>query len=948
MSRGGVSGEARRGVSRAHSARVTALGFALLLTGLGFSGVTAPPARAASTAADPPDYRQTKTLTREHLEADKSTTLVDTREVTVSVDVTTDLQNRERVLVSWTGAHPTGGRTADPYGEKGLGQEYPVVILECRGVENPAQGEEQLSPETCWTTSRNERNGAQSSGEAVWAHDRYADPERIALGGSVPDWPTDVSGSPVCETDTATFRNFLVPFRAASGTVYWNCFSPTTTTAPEQATDAALPANEVFASTALDGTGQMLFEVRTDDVNASLGCSEDVACSLVVIPIMGISCADSDKQCRKTGYWEPGTLRADLGEGYDFAVSSNFWWSESNWRNRFTVPLSFAPPPDVCNIFDDRPPVSFYGSYLLSQATLQWAPAYCLDRERFRFQHNRANEAQARRQVGTADAVAAFVSDPMTNGSLDVAYAPTAVTGFGIGFVIDKAGNAGEVTSLRLTPRLVAKLLSESYPAFNDIRNGHCDISGDADVEVLKSADVPARDAIAPPLPEGGCEIRTTAERTEKVDGTNAPVEYTTIAEGVLDLVDNPLSITTDPEFKALNPDVPARGQVSEAVLLSLAQDSDVVRALTSWIAADPAASSFLAGNPDEHGMRVNGYYKGISLPTGDWPLLDQYIYPIPPSGDTCTRELGLSTPNLQRYASPVATLQMTSEALLDAWPYSQVSGTRTSVDYPCKWSRPRLGYGTRFMLSLVPIADADRLGLHVAELRTPSDGGGAQFHGPTDAAMASALSAFSQEAAGEVFTADYSAMPVDSYPGTMIVHTAALVDCPDNTTTDCLDTEEAADVAEFIRVAITEGQVKGRGNGQLPDGYLPVQPSGPTAALYAAAQLSAEAIEKQDPSLIRPAPTATPTVPAFTLPVTGDPPATNPVTTNPVTTNPTVDGLPAADGPESVVASPVVKTKVDTSGPAGAVIPSMMGVALAGAVGAPILRRLSTRRWPR
>ncbi|HMO11708.1 MAG TPA: hypothetical protein PKB06_09455, partial [Actinotalea sp.] len=90
--------------------------------------------------------------------------------------------------------------------------------------------------------------------------------------------------------------------------------------------------------------------------------------------------------------------------GPDPAVSPYFWWSESNWRNRFGVPLSFALPPNACDVLDPRAPVDMYGSELLNQASLQWAPAYCLRQDRFKFRHNRMPEAVSLRLLGTGEA----------------------------------------------------------------------------------------------------------------------------------------------------------------------------------------------------------------------------------------------------------------------------------------------------------------------------------------------------------------------------------------------------------------------------------------------------------------------------------------------------------------------------------------------------------------
>ncbi|WP_448631230.1 hypothetical protein [Cellulomonas soli] len=87
--------------------------------------------------------------------------------------------------------------------------------------------------------------------------------------------------------------------------------------------------------------------------------------------------------------------------GVAAAVSPAYWWSASNWRHRFVVPLTFALPPDACDVLDDRAPVQMYGSELLNQATLQWAPAYCLRDDRFKFRHNRQPETAALRLLGT-------------------------------------------------------------------------------------------------------------------------------------------------------------------------------------------------------------------------------------------------------------------------------------------------------------------------------------------------------------------------------------------------------------------------------------------------------------------------------------------------------------------------------------------------------------------
>ncbi len=126
-------------------------------------------------------------------------------------------------------------------------------------------------------------------------------------------------------------------------------------------------------------------------------------------------------------------------------------------------------------------------------------------------------------------------------------------SGFAITYVIDDA-NGQAYTKLRLSPRLLAKLLTESYPAALPIKQ-----------------------------------------------------EYAALSN-------NPLNITLDPEFIKLNPGIAQGVSASDAAstLLALSSDSDVIRALTTYINDDPAARAWLNGKPDPWGMVVNPAYKHI------------------------------------------------------------------------------------------------------------------------------------------------------------------------------------------------------------------------------------------------------------------------------------------------------------------------------------------------
>ena len=722
-----------------------------------------------SRGQDGASFTATKVISRTHLQPDGTELPVFEHEVTVTADHTTELRGRERVHITWEGARPSGGRASNPYGESGLSQEYPVVILQCRGVddESAAQGR-RLRPETCWTTTSIQRSVVVPHRTAVWRHDRFeSESDRTERSGLDP-FPTSE-----CEVPSqAIFSARITPFVAADGEVFLACDA--NHMPPEAAVGASFPPAEVAAFSSEDGSGAMDFEVRSDVENASLGCSRRVACAIVVIPILGVSCVDADVECRRNGTFLPGSSNFDGAEPHP-AVSPRFWWSESNWRNRITIPISFGLPPDVCEVLDSRAPVGFFGSELLSQAALQWAPAYCLDEDRFKFQHNRMPDDAGFSLMSTGGAVAALVSGlQKLRGEDPVGFAPTAVSGFGIGYVIDRPGNAGEYDRLRLNGRLLAKLLTQSYPA--------------------------------------------------SVLGLGHP-----------GLEQNPLSINLDPEFKKLNPGLDDKDREAAATVLSLSNSSDVIGSLTAYIASDPAAMAFIGGQPDPWGMKVNPSYEDIEVPRREWPMLDDFKPEALPG--TC-RHANNAVPYLSQVAAPVTSLRTIAEALIDAWPNVQTTCEGPLAGGVFKTGRvDRQPFGQRFMMGVVSLGDAARFGLRTAALETRPK----TYFGPDQGSLARGIALAEQKEKYEPFLLDQSDVRKDgrAYPGTMVVYTAARL--------RGMAKPDAKVVASFVRISTNEGQVPGRANGHLPEGFLPIRETGVTAKLHTSATEVAAAIEAQE-----------------------------------------------------------------------------------------------------
>jgi hypothetical protein len=800
-------------------------------------------------------FTASKTVTRVFIQDDGSTETVDSRDVTLNVDHTLNLRGRERVAISWSGAHPSGGRASDPYGENGLKQEYPMLIMQCRGIDDPSLPKaQQLDRTTCWTSTKQQRSQSIDGDDAVWRHDVHATEEEQGL-------KTGLAPIPEACKDVPSDSTHLTPFVAANGTVYPGCNA--STMPPEAAVGAAFPPAEVAAFTDTEGNGSVNYEVRSATENESLGCTSSTPCSLVAIPIMGISCKDSNAQCQATGRFRPGA--SNFGsEGVDAAVSPVYWWSESNWRNRIAVPLTFGLPPDACDVLDSRAPTAFYGSELMSQASLQWAPAYCLNKKRFKFQHNRLGDEPAFTLVENGTAPAAFVSGTRESDSTErIGYAPTAVTGFAIAFVVDEPDNKGERKTLNLTPRLLAKLLTQSYAG---------------------------------------------STRGQQHPGMEK----------------NPLSVNQDPEFQEINPGLDSISREAAATVLSLSESSDVLTSLTAYIQDDPEAKAFVSGKPDPWGMVVNPSYRKLELPVASVPLLDNFV---PTSQQECQQQN--TTPYLTQVAAPVNSLSKIAQAVLDGWPNVQTRAERSSSTDPCKFGRiDRQGVGSRFMLGIVSLGDAERYGLRTASLRTGA-GAARTYVAPSTASISAAVKVAKPQGVRKAFDLSQATIrkTKGAYPGAMIVYTVAKI--------RGLDKTQATTVASFIRIATTEGQVVGSGNGRLPSGFVPITKKGPTSALYAQAQKVADLIEQQKEPAKKPD-KATPTkrAPAAAAPA------------GPVAV-PAAPAAPAVAAPASAPAATteIVATSSTSSGPAQSLLPVLVALLLLAGLGGPGTRLVAEWR---
>ncbi len=692
-----------------------------------------------------------------------------------------------------------------------------MVILECRGT---ASGVNQATPQTCWTQDWGSRyqDSFTDNADGSWPSyrlDHDASSPGAADVGVPSNLPPGAFGD--CQSEeTGSFAapiQYWVPWVAADGTVYDGGLGGVCGEPPEATNvgGSALPSNETYGVTRTDGTGSTEFDAFNATENATLGCSQTVTCSLVAVPIMGIDC-DADligvsptsaeqaaaTDCEKTGFYQPGASQAGQGNSLnETTVSGSLWWSPSNWQNRITVPLTFAPPQDACNLVSSSDAVNVYGSELMIQATSQWEPNFCLSKtENFSFIHVPEGEPEARNDVATKAAEAAFTSYGQSGGyGQPVVNAPVAVTGFTIAFTID--GSDGDpISTLKLTPLLLAKLLTNSYP----------DLSQN----------------------EGGDPA----------------------------LAQNPLNITDDPEFIALNPGIPQLGAGSAvaAELAAVSGGSDVVKALTTYINDDPAARSFLDGTPDTstagENMIVNPAYQGIQLPVSQWPLLSAYESTSFDASETVNNCLQATPePFDTLLAAPLANLEDISEGMQ----FNKANSTLTCTPNQPGVPNSLVANGTQtpghyFMLGVTPLADDNRYDLQSAALQTTPG----TFVAPSNATLQAAIALLQPDQSSGTWPIPYgqfsSALGAAAYPGTMVVYAAV--------PTSGLPAGDAADYAALLTFAAGPGQTPGEGVGQIPPGYLPITAAnglGGLAAYTLAAAADVAAQNGQVPPLTPP-----------------------------------------------------------------------------------------------
>jgi hypothetical protein len=459
----------------------------------------------------------------------------------VTVSHTRDLIN-QTVRVSWTGGRETGpvGRFATDY----------LQIMQCWGDDPKGPTREQC-----------QFGGLE--GQAGLGLGNFTKSRQIAY--SDPKDPAETTPVPANGAAYAEFHSVKGQKTTSFGTFF----------------DAGTTNEVPFAKTRADGTGEVDFEVQTALEAFGLGCGEVRTsapdqgkprhCWLVVVPR-----GDTEVNGRKPG----------VDHTSNNLDSSPL--SRTNWEQAVPIKLDFRPVGVACPIGAAERTLA--GHEFVADAVGRWQPALCANGGTV-FGFTRVPDRISRERLASAAPGMVFMTEPQPGTpERPVVHAPVAVSGLAIAFVMERQsrGPAVEtdpavwqrdgqlITELKLTPRLVAKLLTQSY-----------------------------RDAVPGKQPY---------------------------------LAKNHRRLNEDPEFLDLNPDFKTYGALMNTLdVLVPSVDLDMTATLWTWIDADPDARAFLNGTPDPAGMVVNQNYRGLSLPVQNFPKQDLSCQELPfPLGPDC------------------------------------------------------------------------------------------------------------------------------------------------------------------------------------------------------------------------------------------------------------------------------------------------------------------------
>jgi len=708
------------------------------------------------------DNSSAKTITAK--ESDSDLTNAPMKDLAVTVSQTKDLGS-QGIEISWTG----GTQSTQPATDNG-GENF-LQIVQCWGDDPSVAAGKPAEPDrtTC------QYGGFLTPGAT---RDNFVTDDAVAAEDRPYTAPGDGFVHP-------TYTS--VPFRSPAGKVIASVVDNKKIDGVDPNTNeffTGLTSNEVkWAGSSADGKGSVKFEVQTVQQSSGIDCGS---------PITAADKTISGKPC-----WIVVIPRGSSDAGETHIVHSGLFWNA--WKHRIAFRVGFKPVGINCSIGAAEKQIS--GSELVAGAVASWQPALCAGKGGSIFTISTGAEPDALRAASnpSVPAALALTSRPLdtSDGSTDSnVYAPIAISGVSIAFAIDRRPLAGPNTSpedlaranqafstLNLTPRLVAKLLTNSY--------------------------------------------------LDSLPGDKSGVGY----HGPNDPGHNARNLTTDPEFLKWNdPEWKSQGLVAPSLadLLVPQGRSDVANQLWRYVIADSEAREFLSGKPDGWGMIVNPWNAtdaalnpskvGLALPIDSFPKSDPSEVAAVPGG---AGAINLVT--WRPYTNDLDT-----GGYLTLRGDGQVLGPWDTTKTPPAYVKSlRNNPGFQNVLGLTDTASAAKYQIVSASLRNPAG----LFVAPTSDSMSAAAAAMTQTSTqARVYEYDPAGSAAKgaptAYPLTMPVYASTNPTQNDQATRDAY--------ASFIMYASTSGQQAGDAEGQLPAGYAPLPESWREISKAAAAAIVA------------------------------------------------------------------------------------------------------------
>jgi hypothetical protein len=690
----------------------------------------------------------------------------------VTLNQTANLNN-QAISITWTGGDPTTNPTR-------IDENF-LQIMQCWGdddgtvPENPGP-----PPEQCVQGATTGTPNASSVG----LPSAHTTQRMISFGNWENYDPT------IGYVESSTTKVWL-PFHAVDGTVVNTPENPDYE--PSEAGSQfwqntffnRITTNEIAGGiTRPDGTGAELFQTLTGVQSSGLGCgqrSEPVGdgtkkipqCWIVIVP-RGTSVEEN--------VGTPFSIRAETKPVSTSPVAP------AAWANRIAVPISFNPVDSPCSFGQTERRIS--GNDLATTAVASWQPVLCSSGELPPFSYSPVADSSARQLVSNPTAgapgmvvLSRQVRPDLVDPANPVLYAPLTASAIAIGFNVERTYlsltpdvlavaeplRGTRVAQINLTPRLVAKLLTQSYRL-------------------------------------------QLAIGQQVLDADWLDVNPDTLAQ-------DPDFVQFNPEFEILNAQY---GREFSGLQVPVG-NSDAAQQVWEWILADPEARTWLDGVADPWGMRVNPVYStSASVNPSGFPFGDPAPNSFPKSDPTCFQGadlFGITPPLLcgtdwMPYARSFAETALRTRTAYDGARVAQNPAPLGVTDV-WKTVEPQFN-GRRSILSITDTASAARYGVQTARLsRAGDNGANRQFVAPTADGISTAIEAMETGVVPQVLQADPAGLPAGAYPLAAVTYAAI---APVG-----LDAAARDEYAAFIAYATSSGQDPGTSLGQLPVGYVPL-----------------------------------------------------------------------------------------------------------------------------